>query len=191
MPDKADFVKFLTTDPDIAKINFKFLSYTVYPTGYSGDIANCINAGHIGITRRFSDLGYDDTGGSYIPGDNKYSLSRSFDLTKVFYQIILVHESTHALQDYQRLGSVSRAEAEAVAYVAEAVYVQAKGYSPIKDPKTHLPDPIRAAADTVATAILGGSYLVPPHLAAVVTSAVKTSPHYGSLPPLLSFNGVG
>ncbi len=191
MSDETDFVDFLTTDPNISKINFKFLAYKIYPAGYARDVAGCIKSGKIRINRRFSDWGRGDTGGSYMPGDDKYSLSAAFDLKQVYYQIILVHESTHAVQDYQKLGMVKRSEAEAVAYVAEAVYVQAKGLAPIKDPATHRPDPIRVAADNVATAILGGQYEVNANLAATVTAAIARSTHYGSAPPFLNFDGIG
>ena len=191
MSDESDFIALLTTDPDVRKINFKFLTYKIYPEGYFRDVASCIKSGSIKINRRFSDLGFGDTGGSYFPANDKYSISKAFDLTKMSNKILLMHESTHALQDYQRLGKIKRAEGEAVAYVAEAIYGQAKGLAPLSDPATGLPHPIRVAADKAAKAVLGGKYEVDKALAAAVTVEVARSSHYGSLPPFMDFDGIG
>lgn len=192
MPIKSTFVSFLTTDPAFKAINFKFLAYKVYPEGYARDIAGCIASGGISIKQRFSDLGFKDTGGSYFASNDSYSLSAKFSLTTNYEKIIIAHESTHALQDYQRLGKVPVPEAEAVAYLAEALFVRANGWLPIKDLATGSPDPIRAAADTAAAAVLAGAYNVPGALASAIIAEVKRSAHYGpKATSFMDFDGIG
>lgn len=179
MGDVTDFHDCLTKEAGYAKLNFKFKAYTVYPTGFTKDLADCLNAGKLKIKRRFSDLGFGDTGGSYMPDADHYSISAAFSIKVNKNRIILAHESTHALLDWQRLGKIPDPDSEAVAYIAEAIYIRAMGWTPLLDPATGIPHPIRAAADLAAAAVLAGTYDLTMNQGASVEAAIKASSHYG------------
>ncbi|MDB5372058.1 MAG: hypothetical protein JWP04_700 [Belnapia sp.] len=178
MSDTTDFAGFLRTHPGFGRINFKYLTYQVYPQGYAKDVAGCVAAGRIRINRRFSDLGFAGTGAAYIMDSDQYSLSKGFDLTKPAAQILIVHESTHALQDFQNLGKIPVPDAEAIAYVAEAIFALAIGRPPLVDPATGAPHPIRVAAANAAAAVMAGAYEVGQAMVAAVRTAVAHSGHY-------------
>jgi hypothetical protein len=179
MGDVSDFYSCLTTDKGYAALNFKFKTYLVYPTGFTKDLADCLTAGKLKVKRRFSDLGFGDTGGSYMPDADHYSISAAFSIKVNKNRIILAHESTHALLDWQRLGKIPDPDSEAVAYIAEAIYVRTMGWTPLVDPATGAPHPIRAAADAAAQAVLAGGYDLTANQGAAVESAVRASSHYG------------
>lgn len=179
MSDKADFYSFLTTAPAFRKINFQFMTYLIYPEGYTRDVAGCVDSGQIEINRRFSDVGMTGTGASYFPVSDSYSISKGFDLSRPTGQILIAHESTHALQDFQKLGKVPVPDAEAIAYVAEAIFSLASGYPILLDPATGMPDPIRVAAANAAASVLAGNYTISQGLIGAVRSAVSSSSHYG------------
>ena len=178
MADKADFVSFLTTNPGFGKINFEFMGYKIYPSGFTKDVAGCIGNGDIGINRRFSDIGMTSIGAAYMPGPDHYSISKGFDLKSQAGQILIAHESAHALQDYQKLGKVPIPDAEAIAYVAEAIFALANGWPMLLDPATGAPHPIRVAAANAAATVLNGSYTISQGLIAAVKTAVASSGHY-------------
>ena len=192
MSMSSTLVSFLTTDPAFKAINFKFFGYKVYPEGYTRDVAGCISDGKSSINQRFSDLGFKDTGGSYFVSNDSYSLSAKFSLNTNYEKIIIAHESTHAPRYYQRLGKVPVPEAEAVAYLAETIFVRTNGWAPLNDPTTGSPHPIRMAADVAAAAVLAGAYDVPNGLASAIVAEVKLSAHYGpKATDFLNCDGIG
>ena len=80
-------------------------------------------------------------------------------------------------------------EAEAVAYVAETIFVRTNGWAPLNDPTTGSPHPIRKAADV---AVMAGAYDVPNGLATAIVAEVKLSAHYGpKATDFLNCDGIG
>jgi hypothetical protein len=122
-----EFVLNTLTSPLVDNLNFRFGSLLVYPTGYRNDIAGCIRNGHIRLTSNPTDVfppGADDSAdGVFVPdtpaGQSHWCFIHprwtEMHGTEVFLKNNLarnelaslrgtvIHESTHALQDFQRL----------------------------------------------------------------------------------------
>jgi hypothetical protein len=178
MSDAADFSNFLKSDPAIGAINFQFSTYKVYPGGYRTDIADLVANGKIKINRRFSDIGMADTGASYMPDSDHFSISHGFDIAKDVPKLLFVHEATHALLDWQKVGTIPTTDSEAVAYLAEAIFVHTKGWKALGGVGGTPPPRLRVEAYRVAGVVVGGAYTVPPGDAAALIAAVRATPLY-------------
>ena len=113
---------------------------------------------------------------------DRLELSPTFTLSKSDDRGYLVHECTHAHLDIQNLGKLSGYENEAVAYLVEAVYLEALGSPPISSIA------IRIVSHRVAKTILSGTYTVPAKDADELVKKVAADPHYSS-PVLYESNG--
>ena len=170
MISKSVIVDFLRRDINISRINFSFGRYKVYPTAYQKDVADAIDSGEIVIGTAVS----KGAGATYILNFDSLELSHGFSLSTSEEKGLLVHECTHAHLDIQNFGSHSGHENEAVAYVAEAVFLEAAGYPPIS---TH---PIRVISHGIAKKLLAGAYSVGAADSATLVAAVAAEPQYSS-----------
>src|SRR5690348_1931286 len=95
---KADVVNFLRTNSELKKVNFQFLGYKVYPKGYAVDVADMIDKDFI----TFKTAYFWPVGASYMMDSDRLIVKNSFNITNDDDLSYLVHESTHALLDYQK-----------------------------------------------------------------------------------------
>ena len=169
---KDDIAQFLRTDKAINKLNFAFGRYKVYPSAYQRDVAGAVASGEIKV--RTKGASSPAAGASYDRNYDSFELSPSFTITKRRDQGFLVHESTHAHLDIQSIGSHSGHEDEAVAYLAEAMFLEAAGAPPLGS------EAIRVVAHRIAKSMLGGVYFVPGADVKALTAEVRKNPHYAT-----------
>lgn len=188
---KEDVVNFLRTDPNIAKVNFEFDGFRVYPSAYTADVADAVAKGRIGV--RTSSALNKGAGASYDPKFNEFNLAPGFNLTKIEHKTLLLHEATHAHMDLQAVGRMAREKAEAIGYLAEAVFITAAGYNPLSAWGTE-GGFLRQQAAMMAEGVLGGAYAVPPSSAAALVGTVRNEQHYidqtADEGPEIPFDGV-
>jgi hypothetical protein len=174
---KRDIVSFLRTNAEISKINFRFMTYKVYPTGLSKDVATLIDKDMIKIDSKW----FWNTAASYLLDNDKIIVKRSFDIANSNDAAVLVHECTHALLDYQNLGYGSPIEHEAVGYLAEAVWLEANGLSSMGGTG------IRTVCHRIAAALLASNdYNISASDTSDLLNAVKAEAHYAKKPAYVS-----
>jgi hypothetical protein len=147
MVTKSDIVFFLRSHPAIAKINFSFSSFKVYPSAYRMDVADSIDSGKVDL--RIKPLP-PLVAASYDVLYDQLTISSTFTFASIADQALLVHESTHIYLDILKIGWHSRYTNEAVAYLAEAVFLEAGGHAP------RAPKSISAISHTIARSICPG-----------------------------------
>jgi hypothetical protein len=188
---KDDVVSFLRTDPNIAKVNFEFDGFRVYPSAFSTDVADAVEKGRIGV--RTSGALNKGAGASYDPKFNEFNLAPGFNLTTIKGKTLLLHEATHAHMDLQAVGRMAREKAEAIGYLAEAVFITAAGYNPLS-PFGMEGGFLRQQAARMAEGVLGGDYTVPTAAASALVGTVRNEQHYmdqtADEGPEIPFNGV-
>lgn len=172
MATKHDIAKFLTSNAFINRINFAFGKFKVYPSAYQKDVASVIASGEIKI--RTSGASSSAAGASYDMKYDSLELSPTFSMASIRDQAFLVHECTHAHLDIQNTGAHSGHEDEAVAYLAEAIFLEAAGQPPLGS------ETIRIVSHRIAKAVLSGLYLIPSADSADLTSEVAAHSHYAS-----------
>jgi hypothetical protein len=134
------FVVETLRDGRIRSINFRYGSILVYPEGFSRDVAKLVEDGHIQFT--------NTPGAHYTvdarPGERHTMALPSQDVEPdprtgalnvrgspgSLFRGTIVHEATHALQDYQRHPSDPRT-AEGAAYLAGWMANLLWGYPPL------------------------------------------------------------
>lgn len=118
----------------------------------------------------------------YNAKSNQLQLKSNFSAPGLLERALVVHEATHAINDMRKLGLTPNIDDEAVAYIAQALYLY--GNHPVKsdrlkDPKNAAADRLYAAAYAAAVAIVGKK-----NAAAIagevskVRAALKTVPQY-------------
>ena len=174
-------VTFLRTNPHINRINFQFRGFRVYPRAYQVDVAGAVNARQILIHFR-NNLG--GAGAQYDFEYDTFEVDRAFDPTlNLAHAAILVHEATHAHMDIQGIGPRRDNEAEAVAYLSEAVFLRAQRAAALIIPGTNRVPLCRQVAFRIAATILAGTYAVSPRDVKALIAAVDHTP--GAVPRLL------
>jgi hypothetical protein len=177
MAIKDDIVTLLTKDAAIKRINFKIDGFLVYPQAYSVDIAGLVASEQIriNVTTKLDDGAY----ASYYAEYNEIWVRPTFQTSNYKDCAALVHEATHAHMDYKKVGIKPIEWSEAIAYIAEAFYlearclVEARSLPPISD---HF---IRQKAHSLAKRMLAsGAYEVPGNVAQSMFMAAKHEPHY-------------
>lgn len=169
MPLKSDIVGFLKMNSELRKLNFRFMTYKIYPSGYSINVADLIDRESIQIAEKFS----WKTAASYFMDDNKLIVRSSFNISNDEDLSYLVHECTHALLDYQNSGLGSRFEHEALGYLAEAIWREAKGLGSLGGTS------IRTVSHRIAASILStGKYNISHSDIFDLLNAVRAEPHY-------------
>jgi hypothetical protein len=177
MTTAADIAAFLSSDPGIAKVNFRFEGFPVYPTAYSKDLAGLLTAGRIAVV--LSATLPASVGAQYYPQANALHLPVGFSFQDSEHISLLVHEMTHAHLDYHEVGWVSQDYGEAIAYLAEALFREHYGIPPISRRS------LRLAAQSVAWRVMAGAYDVDRLDCRMLRAEVGTDPHYEAKTSLL------
>jgi hypothetical protein len=137
LSDREAAVLFLTTNSYIGRLNFAipFSAYTykVYPSAYQVDVAEAIKTGKIEIKRTKLD---DDH--ARFDGKGLIEILPAFDFSNEVDQATFVHECTHAHLVIQAFGYHSRWEDETVAWLAEAVFLEAASFHVPRNPVENL-----------------------------------------------------
>ena len=168
----ADIVNFLKRDPQVARLNFAYKTYKIWPAGYQVDVVDAINSGDIKV--KF-DSGAVSTGAgaTYFVDFDTLELPTGFSLTSTTEKALIVHECTHALIDLQKIGVHPAHETEAVGYLAEAMFLVASKTGPIS---AHA---MRATSHAIATTLLSsGGYLVSAADWTTLVTAIAADPLY-------------
>jgi hypothetical protein len=137
----------------IEVLNFQFGALRVYPSGYSSDIASSVETGAIRLTSDWADTGAS----APLSHDGAFAVDTAAGTSHPFFvhsrwtevaseglcvretlssreqahlRGVIVHESTHALQDWQRVAPNPRT-AEGAAYLAGAITSRLWGFAPI------------------------------------------------------------
>jgi hypothetical protein len=142
---KRDCLVFLLTDEGIRPLNFEIWTYRIASTDYSRSLYRAIQRGDI-IIRTKGPMG--SAAASYVTNYDSFELERNFSIANWRHQGYFVHECTHAVIDMMNIGHHSAHEDEAVAYLAEALFLEASRRRPLGD------DPIRAVSHRIAREIL-------------------------------------
>lgn len=177
MLTKSDIVFFLRSHPAIAKINFTFGSFKVYPLAYWSDVAHAIGSGEVELLVKPLP---PTIAASYDVLYDQLTIAPTFGLVSIPDQATLVHESTHIYLDILKIGWHSRHVNEAVAYLAEAVFLEAGGHS------ARAPKSISAISHTIARSILSGTSSVTPADVALLSGTIASHPHYSTFPKYVS-----
>lgn len=133
----------------IARLNFRYGAMLVYPDGYRRDIAHCVRDGLIRPTLDPEVAGiHGELPAGAFRMETEPGTPHPFFVNPHFFDIVrgvpqlkttmteqelaelrgtIVHESTHALQDYQRRRLDPRT-AEGAAYMAGAIFRRLCGY---------------------------------------------------------------
>ncbi|HYP15014.1 MAG TPA: hypothetical protein VEQ63_13890, partial [Bryobacteraceae bacterium] len=110
---------------------------------------------------------------SYYTDFDSLDVSPSFNIAAWEDQAYFVHECTHAHIDIQELGKHSGHENEAVAYLAEAMFLVASGKAPLGT------QPTRIVSQQIATLLLANKrYAVLPSEATALVAEVAKEPIY-------------
>lgn len=167
---KDEVVKFLKSEPAMHRLNFGFPTLRVYPGAYP-KVADAIDRGDIAIHRtQFR----SEPGAAYHPDTDSLDFRVFFNLRNWGDQALLIHECTHAYIDYLDLGKVSNRDNEALAYIAEAVFLEASGKPPLGMQE------IRKISHGIAKSIIQGTYWVPPADIMNLTNEIAKDPGYSS-----------
>jgi hypothetical protein len=176
-----NFVLETLTHAFVGRLNFRYGATRVYPEGYRRDIAHCVRDGLIVLTTDPAVLGPDPAsravpGGAFIVETQRGHAHPFFidpancvlrDGTAYVKDSLgenelanlrgtIVHEATHALQDYQRV-AIDPVTSEGAAYLAGAIARRLWGFrtaGPIVNPRAsgiayslHLADRFLAETD--------------------------------------------
>jgi hypothetical protein len=196
-----DFVLETLTHEFIGRLNFRYGPMRVYPEGYRRDIAGCVRDGLIRLTIDPAEVGYAGAAaapaGSFVSDTprgrihpffvnprlcetrhgNVYLLDGLSENERADLRGTIVHEATHALQDYQRRPLDPRT-AEGAAYLAGAIARRLWRYrtaTPIVNPRAgglayslHLAERFLAETDPHRR------YLIPSDDVMILNSLVTT-----------------
>lgn len=166
---KEDIVSFLRSDTKISKLNFEMFGRRVYPSAYQKDVADAFDKEIIKVKTKGASPG---AGATYDLKFDTFEVAAGFSISMPDSKGFVIHECTHAHLDIQNFGAHAVAEGEAVAYLAEAVFMEAWGYKPIS---THA---VRVMAHTIAKKVVAGVYHVPPIDVTLLMGEVVKEPHY-------------
>lgn len=183
-------VHFLRTDGAVARLDFSMMTYKIAPKDYR-DVATAIERGDILMSHRRPAGG---AAAAYNAGYDGLELQRGFKLGNGINAALLVHECTHAILDLRNIGSHSRYEDEAVAYVAEELFqlyergttISAKGSSHTAASGAAIYQAAIAIAKVIANN--PGNRNVPTHMAKTLVDAVRATPIYARNTPKLVSN---
>jgi hypothetical protein len=172
----SDAVIATLRDRRIREVNFSYGPTKVYPSGYYGDVARAIRHGHIQFVVTSGDASYtaDAPRGAthtwsvpnHMAETDRRGNVRVKGALSAGDRGTIVHEATHALQDYQRLSEKLGSQftpqmAEGSAYVAAWIARLQWGY-PRLAPNV-VPSTSHAYARSIAGKLLDGEivYIIP------------------------------
>ena len=133
---KHDIMVFLLTNPNVQKLNFQFLRYKISSKEYSDALYSALQTDEI-IIRTKGATG-PAAGASYDHSYDSFELKPNFSISNWRDQGFFIHESTHAVLDMKNIGPHSGHEDEAVAYLAEAIFLESAKKSPLGDQSIRL-----------------------------------------------------
>lgn len=119
MNARDQVVHFLKTHPSINAVNFKLGAYKIWPDGYRRHVAGALVSGEI----RMGTAVNKDAAASYGMDQDRLELAPTANLSSLRDQGLVVHECTHAIIDMCAIGEHSAFEDEAVAYIAQAIFL--------------------------------------------------------------------
>lgn len=165
---------FLVNNSCVQAINFLALSparnYSIQPLDYR-HVADAIRDGHIEVRHKTT-----------IPAGASAQYDFVFDAIELLPHFSLyapvtntayiVHECTHAILDMKTIGDFSNWENEAVAFIAEAIYLEACQLPPLSS------DSMRQVSQRIAQGVLGGSRTISRSEFSSLISAVRSHPLY-------------
>ena len=146
MTIKHDILVFLLTNLNIQQLNFEFLRYKIFPKDYSSSLYLALQSDNILI--RTKGAAGPSAGASYDPSYDSFELRPNFSISNWRDQGFFIHESTHAIVDMRNIGPHSGHEDEAVAYLAEAIFLESSKKSPLGNQS------IRMISHSIAKGIL-------------------------------------
>ena len=137
------FVLQTLSSPHVDWLNFRFDNTLVYPSGYRNDVARAFESERIRITINYADVSHDPPAGApgaayamdtargqthylFFPPALAHRCGRDLCINvltsfeEANLRRTIIHECTHALQDYQRV-RLTPQTAEASAYLAGAI----------------------------------------------------------------------
>lgn len=119
---KHALLVFLVTEPHILKLDYTLLRYTIEPDEYRYNLYKAIQRDDIII--RTEGAAGANAGASYDLGYDSFELPSNFSIARRRDQAFFIHECTHAIIDMKNIGDHSGHEDEAVAYLAEALFLE-------------------------------------------------------------------
>ncbi len=184
-----DYALDTLTSPNINKLNFKYGPMRVYPLGYQRDIAGCIRNGRITINfdpnYRYAASYEPDAprgqkhaltvGPDYVENRSGIIQLKSLSVHEnALFRGTIIHECTHALQDWQRI-HLSPAMSEGVAYVAGAIAKRLWGYNNhISNPHISAHAYALSLADRFLSAPINSRYIIPENDVQTLSRLVTT-----------------
>ena len=175
MKIQNDILRFLILNPNIEHLDFTFLRYAISPKEYR--VAFVRNVQFEKIIIRTKEFKNSSAGASYDYGFDLFELSPKFSISNWRDQALLIHECTHAVIDMKKIGHHSGHEDEAVAYLAEAIFLESS-----KKPAL-TKQAIRTESHKIAQSILNsGNKKVPDTDAQKLVAEVARHPMYKSNP---------
>jgi hypothetical protein len=177
--------------PYVDKLNFQFGPMRVYPLGYRRDIAGCIRNGRIALrlgstSGPAGSFAVDTPRGQIHPFvfnsrliDERSGVLHLKSLSareQADLRGTIIHESTHALQDWQRI-SLTPQMSEGPAYLAGAIARRLWGYrdlGPVPNPRVTGHAFALYLADRFLAAPVHSRYIIPANDVQVLVSLVST-----------------
>lgn len=129
MTIKNDILVFLLTNPHIQKLEYRLRWYTIAPKEYRYGLYGAIQKDDIII--RTKGASGPKAGASYDYSYDSFELTPNFNITNWSDQAFFIHECTHAVIDMKNIGKHSAHEDEAMAYMAEALFLEAAKKPPL------------------------------------------------------------
>jgi hypothetical protein len=110
---------FLRTDRSIEAVNFKFRRYRIWPDAYRKNVADAVARGDIKLGTAVG----KNAAASYRGEQDRLEISPTANFASTKDLGLILHECTHAIIDMSAIGMHSGHEDEAVAYLAEALFL--------------------------------------------------------------------
>lgn len=183
MSVQEQVVKFLRTHPSIDAVNFCFLGQKIWPQAYRRDVADAVARGDI----RQGNAVNPGVAATFRQEQDRLEIRPSFNFSSLNDLGYLLHECTHAIIDMRAIGPHSAHLDEAVAYMAQGLFlVAATGEAAkIKDePMAFVPNDRKGlmvyheARRIAAKAIRNRAYYIPDDEARRLVQLVATNPVY-------------
>lgn len=146
--------------------------YNIRPSDYTL-VANAIRDGNIIV--RTEGVRGPEAGAAYDFNYDSLELPSGFTLTSSRNKAFIVHECTHAILDIRNFGMFSNYENEAIAYLAEAIFLVASSQPPLGSSN------IRSISHRIAADFVRRSRRrIPSTDFSQLVTAISRHPHYES-----------
>lgn len=112
-------VRFLRTNTSIGAVNFCAMGQKIWPDAYRRDVANALARGEIKPGHAVN----DNAAATYRQEQDRLEIKSTFSFSRLSDLGLLLHECTHAILDMRAFGTHSAPFDEAVAYLAQAFFL--------------------------------------------------------------------